>query len=302
MRTRAVVGVVVGLHVVAVGSLLLVGGCGTSGGARQRGERPVVMPPVTPVQEPVAARPIRPAVPVMPVPEVAETKTYVVQKGDSLSVIAQRFKISVGDIMDLNGIKDPNRIMVGQALKLPGFVDLSAPAPAVRPRAESAAPRVSLEGAKEYVVQPGDSLSVIAQRHGIKTAELREANKLTGDLLKVGQKLVVPVKKAGGTAAVNPPAAPVVVPPPVIAPPVVAPAPVIAPVQPEAIVPPVAVPGGDAGMRPEAPNFVHVVEPGQTLADVAKMYTTTVEALVTLNGLTSQEITVGQTLKVPVNE
>ncbi len=44
----------------------------------------------------------------------------------------------------------------------------------------------------EYVVQKGETLTSIAKSHGITVAELRKANNLTGDALKVGQKLVIP--------------------------------------------------------------------------------------------------------------
>jgi len=53
-----------------------------------------------------------------------------------------------------------------------------------------------------YVVSRGDSLSVIAQRHGVRTADLRAANNLRGDVIHVGQELVIP--GAGGSGASAP--------------------------------------------------------------------------------------------------
>lgn len=44
---------------------------------------------------------------------------YRVQDGETLSGIAKKFGASVGAIMDLNKIVDPNRITVGQTLKVP---------------------------------------------------------------------------------------------------------------------------------------------------------------------------------------
>jgi LysM repeat protein len=46
----------------------------------------------------------------------------------------------------------------------------------------------------EYVVQKGDNLTVIAKNNGVTVADLRKANNLTSDSLKVGQKLVIPQK------------------------------------------------------------------------------------------------------------
>lgn len=44
----------------------------------------------------------------------------------------------------------------------------------------------------EYVVQKGETLTSIAKSHGVTVADLRKANNLTSDALKVGQKLVIP--------------------------------------------------------------------------------------------------------------
>ena len=53
----------------------------------------------------------------------------------------------------------------------------------------------SVAGAEtSYVVEPGDSLSVIARRHGVSTADLAAANGITNvHYIRVGQKLIVPV-------------------------------------------------------------------------------------------------------------
>ncbi len=47
-------------------------------------------------------------------------------------------------------------------------------------------------GNKEYKVVSGDSLSRIAVRYGVKTASIRELNKLKGDKIHIGQKLQIP--------------------------------------------------------------------------------------------------------------
>lgn len=50
-----------------------------------------------------------------------------------------------------------------------------------------------------YTVRAGDTLGHIALRHGVSTADLRRANHLKGDLIRVGQKLTIPT--VGGPAA-----------------------------------------------------------------------------------------------------
>jgi LysM repeat protein len=58
---------------------------------------------------------------------------------------------------------------------------------------------VSLAFAQDVIVQPGDSLWSIAQRHETTVAALMEANGLTGDALNPGHVLRLPT-----TATVNP--------------------------------------------------------------------------------------------------
>ena len=45
--------------------------------------------------------------------------TYVIQSGDSLSVVAQRFGVSLQELADFNAISDPNSIKEGQELRIP---------------------------------------------------------------------------------------------------------------------------------------------------------------------------------------
>jgi LysM repeat protein len=49
-----------------------------------------------------------------------------------------------------------------------------------------------------HVVERGDTLSRIARRYGVSTSELRRANKVSGDLIRIGQRLRIP--GGGGTA------------------------------------------------------------------------------------------------------
>jgi LysM repeat protein/uncharacterized protein YvpB len=48
---------------------------------------------------------------------------YVIQRGDTLWLIAQRYGITVSALMGANGLSDPNRIYFGQALTIPGSAD-----------------------------------------------------------------------------------------------------------------------------------------------------------------------------------
>ena len=48
--------------------------------------------------------------------------------------------------------------------------------------------------AKEHTVQKGEYLAVIARKYGVTIADLRKANNLVSDELKIGQKLTIPSK------------------------------------------------------------------------------------------------------------
>ncbi len=56
-------------------------------------------------------------------------RTYTVQSGESLFSIAQRFNLSAPALVEVNGIKNPDRVPAGTVLKLPpsnGFVPIGA--------------------------------------------------------------------------------------------------------------------------------------------------------------------------------
>jgi tyrosinase len=81
---------------------------------------------------------------------------YVVQSGDTLNAIANRFGVSLAALKAANPqISDPNRIFPGQIITIPGS------SPAVGPA---------------YVVQSGDTLTAIANRFGVSLATLKAAN------------------------------------------------------------------------------------------------------------------------------
>lgn len=57
---------------------------------------------------------------------LTENHAFVVQRGDTLSGVANRYQTTVGEIMKLNSIDEPNSIFVGQKLWIPSRGDAKA--------------------------------------------------------------------------------------------------------------------------------------------------------------------------------
>lgn len=78
-----------------------------------------------------------------------------------------------------------------QALAYSYRPDASAPAPGMAVAAAAARSTTSAAPAKTHVVRKGESLGVIAKKHGTTVQQLRNLNHLRHDRIAVGQKLVV---------------------------------------------------------------------------------------------------------------
>ena len=114
-------------------------------------------------------------------PDVA----YVVERGDSLSVIARRFNTSVNRLVSLNQLRSRNRIQIGQRLLLPqdniSSQQLIAQAGGEPPE----------DG--EYTVRRGDTVSLIAARYGVPEAALLSANGIQdSNRIYPGQQIRLP--------------------------------------------------------------------------------------------------------------
>lgn len=96
-----------------------------------------------------------------------------VRTNETLGGIARKYGVSVGALQAFNGIANPNLLFVGKKLKIPS----------------------SQSGEISYVVKKGDSLGNIASRFGVKVSTLTFVNKIIRpDLIRVGQKLIIPLK------------------------------------------------------------------------------------------------------------
>lgn len=117
----------------------------------------------------------------------ASAATYVVERGDTLWRIAQAHGTTVAELVQLNGISNPNLILVGQELKLPqGLVDDGD----AEPETDGGPASEGSPQAATYRVQRGDTLYRIARQHGTTVAHLVRINSIPNpNLIRVGQVL-----------------------------------------------------------------------------------------------------------------
>lgn len=103
---------------------------------------------------------------------------HVVQKGDSLYKLAQKYGVFINDIADANEMDDENVLVIGQAIIIPHEVS-------------------------SHKVRAGETLWLIAQRYGITLHELVAANKIANPaLIHPGQTIMIP-QAARPTIEVN---------------------------------------------------------------------------------------------------
>ena len=111
---------------------------------------------------------------------------YKAAPGDTLSEIAERHGMTVEELAQANGIVNPDLILSGQVLVVPGGAG-----------AHAELPPAAATGGETYVVQAGDTLSEIAERFGVPLAALAEKNGLADPHLIVeGQVLALPVPES----------------------------------------------------------------------------------------------------------
>jgi len=182
-----------------------------------------------------------------PVRLAAQTTMHTVQPGETLSEIAQQYGTTETALLELNGLDEPDTILVGQELTVPMLATFAPTAPG------------------QHRVQPGETLSKIAKQYGITLEQLMAVNGITDpDSVYSGQLLDVtalsPATEAPATAT----------------------APATAPVM----------------QLTELPA-TYTVAAGDTLSAIARRFDLDIDALRALNGIgDADNILVGQTLRL----
>ena len=159
---------------------------------------------------------------------LALSDTYKVKSGDTLYSIAKKYNISVNELKELNNLKN-NNIIVGQVLKI-----------------KSNIPSEEVTGKNYYIVKSGDTLYSIAKKYNTTVDEIKKLNNLKSNNLSIGMELKIKEE-------------------------------------------------------PSSTNYIdYVVKSGDNLYSIAKKYNTTVDEIKKLNGLTSNLLNIGMTLKIPI--
>ena len=194
-------------------------------------------------------------------------ETYTVQKGDNLWTIARRYNVSLNELYAANGLDTTSILSIGQQLQIPvegSTATVTAPSP------DTYQPTSFNQGSTEYMVKRGDSLSKIANQFDTSVRAIKAANGLSSDLIRVGDKLVVPVSSSTGSSSDMS-----------------------------------AAPSDSISSNSTAPSFstsgarTHTVKSGEYPGKIASQYGMTTDELLALNGITDpRKLQVGKVLKV----
>ena len=188
---------------------------------------------------------------VLPLPGLAAEVT--VQPGETLSQIADRLGISTARLMKLNGITNPDHVESGSKLTVPNSVSTTGRAKGTGSSSSGPTTKVT--------VKDGETLSEIADRHGMSVNELMRLNDLSNaDHVETGSTLRV---KAGAVASSR-------------------------------------SAEGPSSYRKGASE--HVVQPGENLSNIAEGYGVPMGRLVAINGLQDPDhVEVGMRLRLKGN-
>ena len=223
--------------------------------------------------------------------------TYTVKAGDTLYGISNQFGVNVSELADLNNV-NASTLKIGQVLNIPTDSGINPNAMFM------------------YTVKKGDSLYTIAQKYNTTVGEIINLNNLKSDKLSIGQVLRIPevytkeedmvmplftsytVKKGDSLysiARLNNITVDTIL-------------------KDNGLVSPNLSVGQKLKIRTNVENIeecigedfnvpdnsiTYIVKKGDSLYTIAKKYNTSVSEIVSLNNLSSNNLSIGQTLKIP---
>ncbi|MCA1308028.1 LysM peptidoglycan-binding domain-containing protein [Microbacterium esteraromaticum] len=179
------------------------------------------------------------------VPLAARPSKYTVKRGDTVYAIATRYGLRTSDVLAWNGLTWRSVIYPGQKLRLS-----SASSSTSKPKPPTTSPSGT---SKVYTVKRGDTVYAIAKKYGTTVSAIVSANGLgRSALIYPGQKL-----RIGGSTSTAKPKPPSTGKPST----------------------------GNSNSGKPSSGKVHVVKRGDTVYAIAKKYGTTINAIISANGL-----------------
>lgn len=147
--------------------------------------------------------------------EVLTMFIHVVQRGETLWQLSNRYDVSISEIASLNELPNPDQLVVGQALVIPSAIrkhtvrrgdtlweianSYGVTIDAIVQANEISDPSVISPGmvlvipAKTHIVQPGESLWQIAQNYGVSMESIIKLNQIqNANLIYPGTRLTIP--------------------------------------------------------------------------------------------------------------
>lgn len=165
---------------------------------------------------------------------ISKENIYVVKSGDTLYSIALQFGVTVDRLKDVNNLSS-NALNVGQELIIPEKEEIKEE-------------DEDLKGFIAYTIKSGDSLYSIARNYNTTVNAIKDINNLTSNTLSIGQTLKIPSNNNNNNTNNN--------------------------------------------------YITYTVKSGDSLYSIARNYNTTVDSIKTLNNLTSNLLSIGQTLRI----
>jgi membrane-bound lytic murein transglycosylase D len=229
-----------------------------------------------------------------PLPAVNLTLQHRVRRGESLQNIADQYHVSAQRLARANGIGKKHPLKSGLVLTVPSslfdapellddhdprastaYVPERTIAPPTQINAESSA-----EGRLTHTVHRGETLSSIAAKYDVSTADIRRWNRLSSNSVRRGTRLKIRTGEDADSAQVAASADSVTI---------------------ANMTPPYSrkKSRSSSSATASAVNGVIVVRPGDTLSGLARRHGVSVSALKEANGLGTTPIRAGQRLRLP---
>lgn len=180
--------------------------------------------------------------------------SYRIKKGDSISEIADAFNVRISDIRKWNNL-DSDKLIAGKSLTIYTNADVSHTKVNSKTGENY---KNNNNNSVYYIVKKGDTIGEIAEKFGVSSASLREWNNIEGNLIKIGQQLIVKETGSKTVAAVN----------------------------------------KSSKKGVDKNSQIYKVREGESLWTIAKRFKVTVADIINWNNLKNDKIVVGQLLKI----